>query len=86
MPKAGQNSTTWPLSGLMKGVTASNCRTATCTPLGRGLPGRGQLFVDGQRMGQADFAATVPITYGLGGHASLCAAIRLQRQNGDSHH
>lgn len=40
---------------------------------GRGRPGRGQLFVDGERVGQASFAATVPITYGLGGGV-VCGA------------
>jgi arylsulfatase A-like enzyme len=34
---------------------------------GKGVPGRAQLYVDGQLVGQAEFDATVPITYGLGG-------------------
>lgn len=33
---------------------------------GRGRPGRGLLYVDGDLVGQADFATTIPITYGLG--------------------
>jgi arylsulfatase len=40
---------------------------------GKGVPGRGQLYVDGHPVGQADFAATVPITYGLGGGV-VCGA------------
>jgi len=40
---------------------------------GKGVPGRGQLYVDGHTVGQADFAATVPITYGLGGGV-VCGA------------
>ena len=34
---------------------------------GKGVPGRGQLYFDERLVGQAEFAATVPITYGLGG-------------------
>jgi arylsulfatase len=34
---------------------------------GKGVPGRGQLYFDGQLVGQAEFDATVPVTYGLGG-------------------
>ena len=34
---------------------------------GKGVPGRAQLYVDEQLVGQAEFATTVPITYGLGG-------------------
>jgi len=34
---------------------------------GKGMPGRGQLYIDGRLVGQAEFASTVPITYGLGG-------------------
>jgi len=40
---------------------------------GKGVPGRGQLYVDGHPVGQGDFAATVPITYGLGGGV-VCGA------------
>jgi arylsulfatase len=42
-------------------------------PAGKGVPGRGQLYVDGQLVGQAEFAATVPLTYGLGG-GLVCGA------------
>jgi arylsulfatase len=34
---------------------------------GKGVPGRAQLYVDEQLVGQAEFTTTVPITYGLGG-------------------
>jgi arylsulfatase len=34
---------------------------------GKGVPGRAQLYIDKRLVGQAEFAATVPITYGLGG-------------------
>ncbi len=34
---------------------------------GKGMPGRGQLYFDDELVGNADFAATVPITFGLGG-------------------
>jgi arylsulfatase A-like enzyme len=34
---------------------------------GKGVPGRAQLYVDKRLIGQAEFNATVPITYGLGG-------------------
>jgi arylsulfatase len=34
---------------------------------GKGVPGRGQLYFDDRLVGQAEFSATVPITYGLGG-------------------
>ena len=37
------------------------------------MPERGQLYVDGALVGQADFPATVPITYGLGG-GLVCGA------------
>ena len=40
---------------------------------GKGVPGRGQLYFDGRLVGQAEFAATVPITYGLGG-GIVCGA------------
>lgn len=40
---------------------------------GKGTPGRGQLYIDGKLVGQAEFAATVPITYGLGG-GIVCGA------------
>ena len=40
---------------------------------GKGVPGRGQLYIDGRLVGQAEFAATVPITYGLGG-GIVCGA------------
>ena len=40
---------------------------------GKGVPGRGQLYIDGTLVGQAEFAATVPITYGLGG-GIVCGA------------
>jgi arylsulfatase len=40
---------------------------------GKGVSGRGQLYVDRTLVGQADFAATVPITYGLGGGV-VCGA------------
>ncbi len=33
---------------------------------GKGMPGRGQLYFDGRLVGQTEFAATVPLTYGLG--------------------
>jgi len=34
---------------------------------GKGAAGRAQLYIDERLVGQAEFAATVPITYGLGG-------------------
>jgi hypothetical protein len=34
---------------------------------GKGVPGRAQLYFDERLVGQAEFDATVPITYGLGG-------------------
>ena len=37
------------------------------------MPGRGQLYFDDRLVGQAEFAATVPITYGLGG-GIVCGA------------
>jgi len=40
---------------------------------GKGVPGRGQLYVDGRLVGQSEFPFTVPITYGLG-CAVLCGA------------
>jgi arylsulfatase len=40
---------------------------------GKGAPGRGQLYIDGRLVGEAEFAATVPITYGLGG-GIVCGA------------
>jgi hypothetical protein len=40
---------------------------------GKGVPGRGQLYVDGRLVGQAEFTATVLITYGLGG-GLVCGA------------
>jgi arylsulfatase A-like enzyme len=40
---------------------------------GKGVPGRGQLYFDDRLIGQAEFAATVPITYGLGG-GIVCGA------------
>ena len=40
---------------------------------GKGAAGCAQLYIDGRLVGQADFAATVPITYGLGGGIS-CGA------------
>ena len=40
---------------------------------GKGMPGRGQLYIDERLVGQAEFAATVPITYGLGG-GIVCGA------------
>ena len=40
---------------------------------GKGVPGRAQLYVDDRLVGQAEFATTVPITYGLGG-GIVCGA------------
>ena len=40
---------------------------------GKGIPGRGQLYFDDRLVGQAEFAFTVPITYGLGG-GIVCGA------------
>jgi arylsulfatase A-like enzyme len=40
---------------------------------GKGMPGHGQLYFDGRLVGQTEFAATVPITYGLGG-GIVCGA------------
>jgi arylsulfatase len=37
------------------------------------VPGRGQLYFDDRLVGQTEFAATVPITYGLGG-GMVCGA------------
>jgi arylsulfatase len=34
---------------------------------GRGAPGRGQLYFDGELVGNVDFATTVPITFGIEG-------------------
>jgi arylsulfatase len=34
---------------------------------GRGAPGRGQLYIDGELVGNSDFHVTVPITFGIEG-------------------
>ena len=41
--------------------------------VGKGVPARGQLYFDDRLVGQAEFTATVPITYGLGG-GIVCGA------------
>lgn len=40
---------------------------------GKGAPGRGQLYVDGKLVGQADIAITMPLSLGLGG-GIVCGA------------
>jgi len=40
---------------------------------GKGMPGRGQLYFDDRLVGHTEFAATVPLTYGLGG-GIVCGA------------
>ena len=40
---------------------------------GRGAPGRGQLYIDGKLVGQADIPLTMPLSLGLGG-GMVCGA------------
>jgi arylsulfatase len=40
---------------------------------GKGAPGRGQLYIDGKLVGQADIALTIPLSLGLGG-GIVCGA------------
>ncbi len=40
---------------------------------GKGAPGRGQLYIDGKLVGQADIPLTMPIALGLGG-GTMCGA------------
>ena len=42
-------------------------------PHGKGAPGRGQLYVDGKLVGQADIPLTMPLALGLGG-GFVCGA------------
>jgi hypothetical protein len=38
-----------------------------CPPNGQGAPGRGQLYINGELIGNAEFPTTVPITFGIEG-------------------
>lgn len=41
---------------------------------GKGAPGRGQLYIDGELVGNAEFAKTTPLVFGIAGGAVLCGA------------
>ncbi|MGW8249579.1 MAG: arylsulfatase, partial [Anaerolineales bacterium] len=40
---------------------------------GKGAPGRGQLYIDGKLVGQADFPVTTPLSLGLTGGITVGA-------------
>ena len=41
--------------------------------MGKGAPGRGQLYIDGKLVGQVDVPLTMPLSLGLGG-GFVCGA------------
>ena len=41
--------------------------TVECISNGRGAPGRGQLYINGELVGNTEFPTTVPLTFGIEG-------------------
>ena len=48
-------------------ATSSSRRASRTFAKGRGAPGRGQLYIDGKLVGNAEFDMTVPLIFGIEG-------------------